>query len=70
MTLRATPTGLQIFMNGINSNALIGIDTSVDFGSYEIVVGAPGHKPWRQTIEVKEEGKVTAVLIELQPVAP
>lgn len=56
----------QVFMNDANANALIGIETPVDFGTYNIVVGATGYRAWRKSFEIRELSKVTTVTIELQ----
>jgi hypothetical protein len=69
MVLTGTPVGANVFMNGTNVNALIGIEAPVDFGTYTIVAGAPKYRGWRQTVEVKKEGEVTTIEIDLGPVS-
>jgi len=70
LTITAPTSGLRIFMNGTDASALLGVDTPVDVGTYKIVAGAPGHKPWRQTIEVSTQADVVPVVINLVPIAP
>ncbi|HWO20999.1 MAG TPA: thrombospondin type 3 repeat-containing protein, partial [Kofleriaceae bacterium] len=65
--LVGTPAGVSVFMNGTNVNALIGIESPVDFGTYTIVAGAPGYRSWRKTVEVKREGDLVIVDIDLGP---
>ena len=65
MSLAVSPMGLHVFINGANADALVGVDIPVDFGSYEIVAGAPDFKPWRKTVEVTDEAKTTAVTIDV-----
>jgi hypothetical protein len=67
MILHGTPAGVNVFMNATNVNALIGIETPVDFGTYTIAAGAPKHRGWRKTVEVKQEGGVITVDIDLGP---
>jgi hypothetical protein len=54
-------------MDGANANMLVGVATPIDFGSHEITAGAPGFAPWRKTVVVDAEGKVTTVQIKLEP---
>ena len=54
-------------MNGVNATALIGVDTPVDFGSYSFVATATGVREWRKTVDIKEEGKIITVVIDLGP---
>jgi hypothetical protein len=70
LELSIAPQGLQVFINNVNANALVGLEAPLDFGTYELVAGAPGFKGWRKTIEIKDEGKVTHVKIELEPLPP
>jgi len=67
LVLPKKPDGLQVSMNGANANALIGIETPVDLGSYALVVGATGYRAWRKTVEITEESKVITVVIDLEP---
>jgi hypothetical protein len=67
LVLAKKPDGVQVYMNGDNANALIGIETPVDFGSYGLVAGATHYRAWRKTIAVTEEGKVITVVIDLEP---
>jgi tetratricopeptide (TPR) repeat protein len=67
LNLVGMPADISVFMNGTNVNALIGIESPVDFGTYTIVVGAPGYRGWRKTIEVKQEGELVTVDIDLGP---
>ncbi|HWU89018.1 MAG TPA: thrombospondin type 3 repeat-containing protein [Kofleriaceae bacterium] len=67
MNLVGRPAGVSVFMNGTNVNALIGIEAPIDFGTYTIVAGAPGHRGWRQTVEVKRDGEIVTVEIDLGP---
>jgi hypothetical protein len=67
MILKGAPDGVNVFMNGTNVNALIGIEAPVDFGTYTIVAGGPKSRGWRQTVEVKKEGEVTTIEIDLGP---
>ena len=64
------PPPSAIPLTGVNANAYVGLDTPVDFGKYELVAGAPDYRPWRETVEVKEEGKVTTIVIDLQRMQP
>jgi hypothetical protein len=68
LVLPRKPAGVQVFMNGVNANALIGIETPVDAGSYNLVVGASGVRAWRKVVDVAAEGKVVTVVIDLEPV--
>jgi hypothetical protein len=67
LVLRKNIAGVQLAMNGVSVNALIGVETPVDFGSYAFVATASGAREWRKTIEVKDEGKVVTVVIDLEP---
>jgi hypothetical protein len=67
LVLPLRPEGVQVHLNGENATALIGIETPVDFGSYGIAAGASGHRAWRKTIEIREQGKVVTVVIDLAP---
>ncbi len=68
LVLPKKPNGVQVSMNGANANALIGIETPVDLGSYGLVVGATGYRTWRKTVDITEETKVVTVMIDLEPV--
>jgi hypothetical protein len=68
LVLPRRPEGVQVHLNGENATALIGIETPVDFGSYGIAAGASGHRAWRKTVDIREEGKVVTVVIDLEPV--
>jgi hypothetical protein len=71
LNLVGMPADISVFMNGTNVNALIGIESPVDFGRYTIVAGAPGYRGWRQVVEVKQEGELVTVDIDLgAPVKP
>jgi hypothetical protein len=65
LVLRGAPPGANVFMNGNNVNALIGVETPVDFGTYTLVAGAPKYPSWRRTVEVKREGDVITIEIAL-----
>jgi len=67
LVLRKPVPGIQVLMNGVNAGALIGVDTPVDFGSYAFVATAPDHREWRKAVDIKEEGKIVTVVIELGP---
>jgi hypothetical protein len=67
LVLRKKLPDAHVLMNGVNASALIGVDTPVDLGTYAFVATAAGHREWRKTVEVKEEGKVITVVIELAP---
>jgi hypothetical protein len=67
MILHGAPAGVNVFMNATNVNALIGIETPVDFGTYAVVAGAPNHRGWRKTVEVRHEAEVITVDIDLGP---
>ena len=67
---RQEPSGDFDTIVPVAANALVGLETPLDFGTYELVAGAPGFKGWRKTIEIKDEGKITDVKIELEPLPP
>ena len=67
LVLTGAPPGLQVTMNGASANTLIGIETPVDLGNYTVLVTATGYRAWRKTVEIKEDGKVVSVVINLQP---
>jgi hypothetical protein len=67
MVLHGAPGSVNVFMNATNVNAQIGIETPVDFGTYAIVARAPRHRGWHKTVEVKQEGEVITVDIDLGP---
>jgi hypothetical protein len=66
--LAKPPAGVQVSMNGENANALIGVETPVNLGSYSVVVGVSGYRPWHKTVEITEEAKVVIVTIDLEPI--
>jgi hypothetical protein len=67
LVLPQRPEGLQLHLNGENATALIGVETPVDFGRYAIAASASGYRAWRKTVDIREEGKVVTVVIELEP---
>ena len=67
MVLHGTPAGVNVFMNANDANALIGIETPVDLGTYAIVAGAPNHRGWHKTVEVNQEAEVITIDIDLGP---
>ena len=67
LVLTRKPAGVQVVMNGANASALVGIDTPIDLGSYDVVVTAPGHRTWRKKVDVIDESKLVTVVIDLGP---
>jgi hypothetical protein len=67
INLLGMPPGATVFMNGTNVNALIGVETPIDFGTYTIVAGAPSHRSFRQVVEIKQDGQHATVDIDLGP---
>jgi hypothetical protein len=49
LVLTRKPAGVQVVMNGANATALVGIDTPVDLGSYDVVVTARDIAPGART---------------------
>jgi hypothetical protein len=68
LVLRKKPENVEVYLNGENASALIGVEAPVDFGTYGIVVSATGYRAWRQTVDITEERKVVTVVIDLEPV--
>jgi uncharacterized protein (TIGR03382 family) len=66
LVLARAPKDVQVQLNRVDASALLGVETPVDVGSYEIVASAPRYREWRQAIRVHEEGKVVTVTIELE----
>jgi hypothetical protein len=66
--LRKKPDSVEVYLNGENATALVGVEAPVDFGSYGIVVSATGYRAWRQTVNLTEERKVVTLVIDLEPV--
>ncbi|HTL35309.1 MAG TPA: hypothetical protein VL326_19405, partial [Kofleriaceae bacterium] len=64
--LKTAVPGAQIFMNNVDSTALVGLEIPVDLGRYEVVAGATNYKPFRTSFEVKEEAKTTTITVDLQ----
>jgi PEGA domain len=67
LTMSPPVAGATVTMNGTDATNLIGIETPVDIGSYELAADAPGHAHWKSTVSVTDEGKTVAVAITLQP---
>ncbi|MEO8698776.1 MAG: PEGA domain-containing protein [Kofleriaceae bacterium] len=64
--LASPPAGLVVKINNMDSTALLGIESPVDLGEYEIHATAPGYAPFEATATVSTEGKTVKVTVELE----
>ncbi|HTJ46000.1 MAG TPA: PEGA domain-containing protein [Kofleriaceae bacterium] len=69
-----SPSGFSVKVNGNDVTNLLGIETPVDPGDYEVVATAPGFKEWSAKVSATGEGLTVTVAIppldRPQPIAP
>jgi tetratricopeptide (TPR) repeat protein len=62
----APPQGLAVTIDEKDATALVGVESPVDLGDYEIRATAPGYAAFEETASVTAEGKTVTVTIELE----
>ncbi|HEU4733730.1 MAG TPA: hypothetical protein VFT22_37820 [Kofleriaceae bacterium] len=62
----AAPPGLVVTMNGQDVTALLGVDSPVDLGTYQLIAKAPGFQDRELAVEVTDEGKTVTATLELE----
>ncbi|HZF47832.1 MAG TPA: hypothetical protein VE093_04240 [Polyangiaceae bacterium] len=63
--------GLVVTRDGVPlGDAQWGLPLPVDAGSHEVMVTAPGRKPWRQTVDVPRDGEKLSVRVKALEVDP
>jgi tetratricopeptide (TPR) repeat protein len=66
VSVPARPPGLTVAIDGVDSTALVGVETPVDAGEHAIVASAPGFRDRNETINA-QAGKVARLQIALEP---
>lgn len=67
LTMKSEVAGVTVHKDGeVLPAAVIGTEVPVDVGEHEIVVEAPGRRPFRQRVDVKE-GAVRELAVDLVP---
>jgi hypothetical protein len=59
--------GVQVFVNGRNASAMLGVETPIDLGSYDLIANAPGYRAWHKTVDVTQDHQTIVVDIDLEP---
>jgi tetratricopeptide (TPR) repeat protein len=66
VTVPARPPGLAVSIDGVDSTALLGVETPVDAGDHTIVATATGFRDRREAITARE-GKIAKLQLALEP---
>jgi hypothetical protein len=66
VTVPAHPAGLVVSIDGVDSTALVGVETPVDIGDHAIAATAPGFRDRSETVTARE-GKITRLALALEP---
>jgi tetratricopeptide (TPR) repeat protein len=66
VTVPARPPGLVVSIDGVDSTALVGVETPVDVGDHTIVATASGFRDRSETITARE-GKIAKLQLALEP---
>jgi len=66
VTVPARPAGLVVSIDGVDSTALVGVETPVDVGDHAIVATAAGFRDRSETITARE-GKIAKLQLALEP---
>ena len=71
VTVAAPVEGLEVARGGERVGPeLLGSAVPLDPGSYVVTARAPGHRPWKTTVDVAEAESRTVQVPELEPQAP
>ncbi|HUJ60131.1 MAG TPA: hypothetical protein VLX92_16610 [Kofleriaceae bacterium] len=65
--LAPRPPGAHLVVDGVDSTELIGVEIPVDLGDHAIAAQARGFRDAAQRVIASEEGKVTRIVIRLDP---
>jgi hypothetical protein len=61
---------LALKLDGVDATNLVGIDSPIDLGTFQLEANAPGYKPWSKSVVVSAERDTVRVDIAMARVSP
>jgi hypothetical protein len=61
---------VALTLDGVDATSLVGIDSPIDLGTFDLEATAPGYQPWSRSVVVSDERSTVRIDVAMQLLPP